>query len=222
MTRIDPTHEHCVYITRHPHGYIYAGKGKTQNVSRGTYKGSGIRLTQMFLKEGFEFDTWRTDIIKTFKNPEAAFSYERTLVAMLRANPNTLNIAEGGLGGSGMTGKRHSEETKKLMSASAKVASEALPLRELRKQLNAEAWNDPDRRAKRISAMNTPEAKERRRLAALSRIGWKFNPNSALKQQKPCTIDGVTIYPSRKALVQALGNGKNGSGHPNFKYVIKT
>ena len=37
--------------------------------------------------------------------------------------------------------------------------------------------------------------------------------------QKACTIDGITIYPSRKALWAALGRGKNGGGHPNFHYV---
>lgn len=36
---------------------------------------------------------------------------------------------------------------------------------------------------------------------------------------KPCTIDGLVIYPSQKALVAALGQGKSGSGHPDFRYL---
>lgn len=39
--------------------------------------------------------------------------------------------------------------------------------------------------------------------------------------RKACTIDGITIYESRKALYAALGRGKSGGGHPNFRYVEK-
>ena len=38
-------------------------------------------------------------------------------------------------------------------------------------------------------------------------------------QNKPCTVDGVTIYESRKALKAALGQGRDGIYHPNFRYV---
>lgn len=38
---------------------------------------------------------------------------------------------------------------------------------------------------------------------------------------KPCTIDGVIIYPSMSALKLALGQGKNGYKHPNFRYLPK-
>ena len=39
---------------------------------------------------------------------------------------------------------------------------------------------------------------------------------------KPCTIDGITIYPSKMALDGVLGQGKHGSKHPNFRYVDGT
>jgi len=33
------------------------------------------------------------------------------------------------------------------------------------------------------------------------------------------TVDGITIYPSRKTLISALGQGKSGLRHPNFKWI---
>lgn len=38
-------------------------------------------------------------------------------------------------------------------------------------------------------------------------------------QMKLCTVDGVTIYPSRNALIAALGQGKNGARAPSFRYL---
>jgi predicted GIY-YIG superfamily endonuclease len=37
--------------------------------------------------------------------------------------------------------------------------------------------------------------------------------------RKPCTVDGVTIYPSKSALIAAHGQGRTGARHPNFRYV---
>lgn len=36
---------------------------------------------------------------------------------------------------------------------------------------------------------------------------------------KPCTADGITIYPSVVALRAALGQGKSGTASPNFRFV---
>lgn len=36
---------------------------------------------------------------------------------------------------------------------------------------------------------------------------------------KPCTIDFVKIYPTRKALAEELGQGKSGTRSPNFRYL---
>lgn len=38
---------------------------------------------------------------------------------------------------------------------------------------------------------------------------------------KPCTVDGITIYPSLGALIKALGGGKAGRKHPNLRYIDK-
>lgn len=43
--------------------------------------------------------------------------------------------------------------------------------------------------------------------------------NFCASRSKPCTVNGVEIYPSRKALMAALGQNANGTKHPNFRYV---
>ncbi len=45
-------------------------------------------------------------------------------------------------------------------------------------------------------------------------------PQSTIdKKCKPCTVDGVKIYPSLKALIKELGKGKNGARSENLRYV---
>jgi hypothetical protein len=36
---------------------------------------------------------------------------------------------------------------------------------------------------------------------------------------RPCTVDGITIYPSIGALANALGHGKEGANHPNLRFT---
>ncbi len=43
--------------------------------------------------------------------------------------------------------------------------------------------------------------------------------SNVLNKSKACTVDGVIIYPSRKALIEALGRNSNGSLSSNFRYV---
>lgn len=48
----------------------------------------------------------------------------------------------------------------------------------------------------------------------------KFRSDSMRKQMsRPCTVDGITVFPSKKALAKALGFGKAGTRHPNFRYT---
>lgn len=44
--------------------------------------------------------------------------------------------------------------------------------------------------------------------------------SNALK--RPCTVDGITIYPSKGALTAIFGQGKAGGRNPNFRYVSRT
>lgn len=55
------------------------------------------------------------------------------------------------------------------------------------------------------------------------KAGYTWEEESIIKRskarQRPCTVDGKTIYPSVLALIAALGNGRAGYKHPNFKYM---
>lgn len=47
----------------------------------------------------------------------------------------------------------------------------------------------------------------------------KISASNTATKSKPCTIDGLTIYPSKKALINTLGRGQTGCRSPNFRYV---
>lgn len=46
--------------------------------------------------------------------------------------------------------------------------------------------------------------------------GKNNHPNNG---RKKCTVDGITIFESRKELIKTLGWGRNGVRHPNFRYL---
>jgi hypothetical protein len=69
------------------------------------------------------------------------------------------------------------------------------------------------RRSGHVQHVYTPEQRAKK-TAICRRI--------AQSRQKPCTVDGITIYPGQRALIKALGGGKAGSRHPNFRYVEVT
>jgi hypothetical protein len=49
--------------------------------------------------------------------------------------------------------------------------------------------------------------------------GWRPSKTFVFSKSKPCTIDGVHIYPSLAALARDLGHGSRGRCHPNFRYL---
>lgn len=65
------------------------------------------------------------------------------------------------------------------------------------------AWADPEKSTKRRKLFQTEE----------------FKDQCGKKNRKPCTIDGVAIYPSVTDLKRALGKGVNGIKSPNFRFV---
>lgn len=69
-------------------------------------------------------------------------------------------------------------------------------------------------------------AAARKKIGVASKKNWKdpaFKKSVGAKiskaKLKPCTIDGVTIYESRLALVADLGHTKYGDRHPNFRFL---
>ena len=74
----------------------------------------------------------------------------------------------------------------------------------------------------------TPEQKTKISLSLIGNtcaLGKKKKKSACLKmsesKKKKCTVDGVVFFDSYLDLVETLGRGKNGSRHPNFRYVTK-
>lgn len=116
-----------------------------------------------------------------------------------------------------MRGKPKSAEHTEKISASLKGKSKS----EDHKRSLRIAWESRDRHLSeehcaKISASAKGKARSEAAKAAIS-TGKKGKPN--VIASRPCTIDGITIYPSLRALGKALGSGKSGARHPNFRFV---
>lgn len=64
-----------------------------------------------------------------------------------------------------------------------------------------------------------PQSAEHKARISAAQKGIPKSAEVKAKRSKTCTVDGITIYPSRNALTAALGNGKGGRRHPNFRYI---
>jgi hypothetical protein len=75
--------------------------------------------------------------------------------------------------------------------------------------------------------VTVPFSKEHKESIRRSRIGMKHSEDTKANMRKPhkspptrkCTVDGINIYESVKAMVISLGSGKNSRRSPNFRYV---
>ena len=115
------------------------------------------------------------------------------------------------------SGCNHTFSTREKMMQTAQAVGQRPEVQQVRSENLTTEWTI--NRDARLAAMRTETAKQNRCEAANRRDGWTYNTNSALKQQKPCTMDGITIYPSRKLLIEALGCGKHGFNCPTFRYL---
>lgn len=104
----------------------------------------------------------------------------------------------------GLEGHRVSEETRRKIAESNRVAQTGVP--------------------------KGPKSDEHREKLRIAQTGKKHSPETCAKMKelaknrpppkgRDCTVDGVSIYPSVKALIRALGRGKNGVKSPNFRYL---
>lgn len=62
----------CIYISRHPSGFYYKGKGKTKAVLSGKYKGSGTYFRAAWEFGGLHWDEWVSEVIETFDEQDRA------------------------------------------------------------------------------------------------------------------------------------------------------
>lgn len=137
---------------------------------------------------------------------DAAYEMEELLVTMIgRQDLGTgplLNKDGGGKGGTRFVGP---ETRKKLGHMKDKKRPEH--------SSHMKEWF-----AKNGNPMSSPEAIAKG-LQTRKTVIWS---NGHITNIKPCTVDGVKIYPSRKALAEDLGWGKAGARSPNFRYVEKS
>ncbi len=95
-----------------PTGKYYVGKGITENVKSGKYKGSGVRLHKAFKK--YPKSQWDTAILWEFDTSDEAYSDEGGIVTQeMLDDPLCLNLA---LGGNGPTPTAWPEERKQAAS----------------------------------------------------------------------------------------------------------
>lgn len=114
--------KYCTYETRHKSGFYYRGKGITEKVKSGAYKGSGVRFKLALTRPGFDWDSWDTTILATYENESDAYSAEETLVPIeLLSDPFCLNMHAGGLKGKY---QNHSKLLKSINAANKKKRRE--------------------------------------------------------------------------------------------------
>ena len=171
----------------------------------------------------------REPLIQLIAAPDeaAAFEMECLLIAMIGRKDlglgPLLNMTDGGEGQSGLV---HSHETRAKQSCAIKKALAHQEIKEKMSVAQKEAQNRYEVKEKKSATtketLSCPKVKAKQRATAQmreARIEVKMKRIAAAS--KKCTINGETIYESRKQLVEALGLGKKGLKHPNFRYVEK-
>jgi len=185
----------------------YVGKGISTRPFVHLQESSQTRLSYMLRKrrsEGFDLEP----LMIPATSEEHAFHLEKMLIATI----GRLDLGLGTLfnktdGGDGPSGIIFSPESRKMMSES-----------------NTAAWADPARRASKSVQMleyfKKPGSREKTGAASAARYkDPAYLAEHTKARSKECTVDGITIFPSQKALAKALGHGLAGTRSPTFKYL---
>lgn len=91
----------CVYVTFHLTGRYYVGKGRTEAVRTGKYRGSGTKLRSMMKKNP---EGWETAVVRDGLTEDEAFTLEAEYVdENFLLDSLTLNMKTGGSSGSKVT-----------------------------------------------------------------------------------------------------------------------
>jgi hypothetical protein len=222
ITRADNRKFHYIYKITRFDGKYYYGLHSTDNLEDG-YFGSGTLLWHSIRYHGK--DKHIKEIVEFLSSRTEAKIREKAIVnEELIRDAQCMNLCIGGADG-GHTessiekmkrpkpegfgekisklkrGVCLSEEHKQSLS-NAKIGKKTSEKHRIAVSLGHKGWKQSEEQKKNLS--------ER----------MKGKPNmSAVKLQKPCTIDGEIIYPSVSALVAALGHGKNGIKSPNLRFI---
>jgi hypothetical protein len=200
MARASRRKYHFIYkttcmVTSH----FYIGLHSTDDLDD-KYLGSGVRLGRSVKKYGK--DQHVRQILEMCSSRDAASAREKDLLSEeVRSNPLCMNIGIGGLGASDRPPT--SDETKLKRSQTLK-------------RLNSDPNWHATRWANHQQEMNKPEV---RLVMSESQKLHQNLPEVKALRSRQCTVDGITIFPSIKALGQILGRGKNGTRSPSFRFL---
>ena len=199
MTRASRRKHHIVYKTTCMiTGKFYIGLHSTDNLQDG-YQGSGVHLWRSIKKHGKDQHT--SEILECLPSRIEAAERKKVLIAEHLGTACCMNLIPGGTGYFDRPATK--EETRAKMSTTHKRNN-----------------SDPEWKAARWAThkalMNRPET-----IAKNSEVQLKVQNKPEVKalRSRPCTIDGTTIYPSKRALEQALGTGNTGSRSPNLRFI---
>jgi acetolactate synthase regulatory subunit len=191
--------EFCTYVYRDPKTGVcrYVGKGNVLRPLRHFHPNSDTQLSRLLRKrrtEGFD----PKPIVLEASSDADACEMEILLIAMIgREDLGTgplFNKTAGGDGGAGRVVKPQ-ELARRAVTMQQKSAAEKAAITARIQQTRSATISDPIWQA-------------------------SFSQAVALGKSRPCTVDGITIYPSRLELIKALGQGKNGgSRSPTFRYI---
>jgi hypothetical protein len=202
----------CVYIWHDPKDNTprYVGKGLPERPFVHLRTSGDMQVGRMLkkrIRQGY-------DPKPTITSPlteEEAFHHERRLIAEIGRQ----DLGRGPLfnktdGGDGVSGRVVTDEQRANLSKGIKAA-----------------FGTPEAREKqsaRRRAYYERDSSGREKTGRASAARWDdpaFAERHLKIVRKPCTVDGITIYPSCTALAAALGYGKNGTRSPSFRYIDK-
>lgn len=166
-----------------------------------------VQRLQMIKRMGFEPVV---SIIETGLQWNEASKIEKETIAKLGRKDlglgTLLNLTDGGEG----LINASAETRRKIGEASRNRKPDSLETRAKKGWSKGKKRNALSENTKQILST---KAKDR---GALSE---EHRKNIGIGGSKRCTVDGVVFFESRKELKLALGQGKSGIYHPNFRYV---
>ncbi len=175
--------EFCTYITYHPSGKFYLGKGITRNVLSGKYTGSGIALTHA--RKKYPKEEWTTSIIETFSSEDDAYLHEAFIVKMHFGEAGCLNLQGGGLGG-----RKASQETIEKNRQAQLVAQNNPETQKKRSETLRKVLNNPDVKKARSTSQKESWATEERQASGRKAQAAQAAPETCKKKSESmkCTL----------------------------------